>query len=285
MRSILKALLYVAAIAACYWCGFSAYRDYSLLMMDDGDGHARFIKVKSPKKSKAAAVAAEPAEGETPQAATNTPPVKRPAAVVTAPAAGEGEDDAPTTGSTPHVGRLYMHILAHTVGFGVALVVIGLVAAHDFGHLLKFKLGKEVSYVNDRAARNAAYEHAEDVVLKGQTGEAIGLLKESVRQHPTHIHSILRIAELYDKELNDFKNAAQYYEELLKQKLPAEQWGWVAIRLANIYSGKLGRPDAAITLIKRLVATHPQTQAAAKARRRLAQIDRTGLDSGAGKDV
>lgn len=46
MRSVLKALLYAGLLAACYWCGFSAYRDYTLLMMDDGGALSRRARAK-----------------------------------------------------------------------------------------------------------------------------------------------------------------------------------------------------------------------------------------------
>ncbi|MEQ2010312.1 MAG: hypothetical protein ABMA26_26295, partial [Limisphaerales bacterium] len=59
MRSVLKALLYAALIAACYWCGFSAYGDYAQLMMDDGDGLARSARAKPGKSSNAPPAAAD----------------------------------------------------------------------------------------------------------------------------------------------------------------------------------------------------------------------------------
>jgi len=65
MRSVLKALLYAALVAACYWCGFSAYGDYSLLMSDDGDDLARRSRTRS------AATTSAPPKGST----TNAPNV------------------------------------------------------------------------------------------------------------------------------------------------------------------------------------------------------------------
>lgn len=269
MRSVLKALLYAALLAACYWCGFSAYRDYALLMMDDGDALAQRARAK-------------PVKG------TNAPPGKpaaKPAASPKVTAPGEEGDEPVAVRSNRRVGRNYLRLLGYTLGFAAALVVLGFVAAQDFGHLLKFRLGKEVSYVDARSERNALYERAERVALNGQHREAIKLLQSLLAKHPSHAHSVLRIAELYDKELQDYPNAALHYEQLLGLEVPAEQWGWTAIRLANIYSGKLGRPDAALELIQRLATEHPETQAGAKALKRLAKISSAGLDPEAGKDV
>ncbi|HZO85827.1 MAG TPA: hypothetical protein VFC26_11470, partial [Verrucomicrobiae bacterium] len=53
--------------------------------------------------------------------------------------------------------------------------------------------------------------------------------------------------------------------------LPAERWGWAAIHLANLYSGKLNRPDDAAALLRRINDEHPTTAAAKKARERLGE--------------
>ncbi|KAF0174937.1 MAG: hypothetical protein FD161_3479 [Limisphaerales bacterium] len=282
MRSVLKALLYALLLAACYWCGFSAYRDYALLMMEEGDGLTRSVRLKSARSTNAGPATA------TNQAAatlTNQPPVKPSAAAAAITTPGEDGEETATVRTNRRVGRNYFRLLGYTVGFAAAMLVLGFVAAQDFGHLLKFRLGREVSYVDARSERNAQYERAEHLALKGSAHDAIKLLQAIIAKHPNHVHSVLRIAELYDKELHDFPNAALHYEEVLKLKIPDEQWGWVAIRLANIYSGKLGQPQVALDLIRRLAAERPGTQAGAKALKRLAKIASAGLDPEAHGDV
>ena len=281
MRSVLKALLYAALLAACYWCGYSAYRDYSLLMMDDGEGLGRATRSRSSRTTNA-----EPATATNQvAAATNRTAAKPPVAVPEVLVPGEDADETITNRSNRRVGRNYFRLLGYTVGFATAMLVLGLVAAQDFGHLLKFRLGKEVSYVDARSERNAHYERAEHLALKGDHAGAIRLLQTILSKHPTHIHSVLRIAELYDKDLQDFPRAALHYEEVLKLKLPPEQWGWAAIRLSNIYSGKLQQPHAALALINRLAAEHPGTAAGAKALKRLDKISKAGLEPEVGQDI
>ncbi len=150
--------------------------------------------------------------------------------------------------------------------------------------MLKFRLGKEVSYVGARSERTAQYEHAEYLALKGDRQGNIRLLQTILAKHPKHIYSVLRSAELYDKELQDFPRAALHCEEVLKLKLPPEPWGWAAIRPSNIYSGKLQQPHAALAIINRLAAEQPGTAAGAKALKRLAKISDAGLDAEAGRD-
>ena len=285
MRSILKVLLYTALLAACYWCGFSAYGDYAQLMMDDGDGLSRSARVKPGKPGKETNSPPTAANADETLPATNSPPSRKSVASAQTATTGEETDEGIGTRTNHRVGRNYLRLLGYTVGFAVSLLGLGFVAAQDFGHLLKSQLGREVSYVDARSARKAEYDRAERTALKGQHHEAIRLLQAIVAKHPGHIHSILRIAELYDKELHDFQNAALQYEQLLQLKLPPEQWGWIAIRLANIYSGKLNQPRTALELVRRLAAEHPETQAGGKALKRLSRISGAGLDAEAGKDL
>ena len=286
MRSVLKVLLYGVLLASSYWCGNSAYGDYAALMSEEGHDLARRGRTKPAKGTNA-----PPGEVTNGVAAvtSNAPPVKASAKGPGKPAVGvevarPGEEPEETAGG--HVGRRagrsYFHLLGFTLGFAVALLVLGLVAAQDFGHLLKFKLGKEVSYVDARSERNAKLEQAEALVLKGDHVGAVQVLQAVLKQHPQHVHSALRVAELYDKELQDFPRAAQHYEAALALKLPPEQWGWTAIRLANIYSGSLKQPQAALALIRRLAAEHPGTKAGGMALQRLAKISGAGLDPEAG---
>jgi hypothetical protein len=58
------------------------------------------------------------------------------------------------------------------------------------------------------------------------------------------------------------------YEEILKQKLPDERWGWAAVHLCNLYS-KLNQQDKARDLLKRIAEEYPNTAAAKKARSHL----------------
>src|SRR2546429_1724554 len=107
--------------------------------------------------------------------------------------------------------------------------------------------------------------------------EAIQLMRDYLKQNPREQHVALRIAEIYEKDLQNFLAAALEYEEVLKQKLPPERWGWAAIHLCNLYTSKLNQPDKAIALLQRLVTDYSRTAAAEKARKRLAQLEEEGI--------
>jgi predicted Zn-dependent protease len=128
------------------------------------------------------------------------------------------------------------------------------------------------------AMKNPEYEEAEKVWANGQHLEAIQLLRDYLKRHPREQYVALRIAEIYEKELQNHLAAALEYEEILKKRLPPERWGWAAIHLANLYSGKLNKPDEALALLRRIDAEFGQTAAAKKARERLASFETQGTE-------
>ena len=65
--------------------------------------------------------------------------------------------------------------------------------------------------------------------------------------------------------------AALEYEEVLKQKLPPERWGWAAIHLCNLYF-KLNQLDKSVAFLRRVEAELKETAAAEKARKRLEEL-------------
>jgi len=85
------------------------------------------------------------------------------------------------------------------------------------------------------------------------------------------VYVALRIAEIYEKDLGNYVAAALEYEEILKKNLPPERWGWAAVHLANLYSGKMNKTEQATALLRRITAEFPNIAAAKKARERLGE--------------
>ena len=54
--------------------------------------------------------------------------------------------------------------------------------------------------------------------------------------------------------------------------IPKSRWGWAAIHLCNLYSGKLDDSDRALALLQRVASECSETTAGQKARDRLAKI-------------
>jgi tetratricopeptide (TPR) repeat protein len=117
--------------------------------------------------------------------------------------------------------------------------------------------------------KDPEYEKAEEVWANGQHLDAIALMREYLAKNPREQHVAIRIAEIYEKDLGNPLAAALELEEVLRKKLPREKWGWTAVRLSNLYSGRLNQSDKALQLLERIVNEYPETGAAKKARQRL----------------
>ena len=159
----------------------------------------------------------------------------------------------------------------------LSVVGLGLMVAHDVSHYVSGRAIKVLYNDEGEGIANPDYEKAEEEWAKGNLLQAIQLMRDYLKQNPREQHVALRIAEIYEKDLQNFLAAALEYEEVLQQKLPPERWGWAAIHLCNLYTSKLNQSDKAIALLQRIVADYGATGAAEKARKRLAQLEEEGI--------
>src|SRR3989449_7369735 len=171
------------------------------------------------------------------------------------------------------------HLGGWGAGMVLSLVGLGLMVAHDISGLVGGRAMKVLYNDEGEGMANPDYEKAEEEWAKGNFLDAIQLMREYLRRNPREQHVALRIAEIYEKDLDNHLAAALEYEEVLKQKLPPERWGWAAIHLCNVYTSKLNQPDKAIALLQRIVTDYGETAAADKARKRLGQLEEEGLVS------
>lgn len=154
-------------------------------------------------------------------------------------------------------------------GFVLFLLGTGGLAAWDVTQFLGNRAGRSVMAEDYEEHRDPDYEAAEEVWAKGNHLEAVGMMREYLKRNPAEQHVAIRIAEIYEKDLGNFLAAALELEEVLDKRLPREKWGWTAIRLSNLYSGRLNQPDKALGVLNRIVNDYPETAAARKARERL----------------
>ncbi len=172
----------------------------------------------------------------------------------------------------------YAKVMIFGGAFCIALLGLGLIFGHDvsehFGRgVLKHAYNDEGEGMSD-----PEYEIAEQEWADGHHLEAIRLMRDYLQRNPREQHVSIRIAEIYEKDLQNNLAAALEYEEVLKHKLSAERWGWAAIHLCNLYF-KLNQTDKAIDLLRRIDTEYGETAAAEKARKRLALIDGSGDES------
>src|SRR5439155_4573704 len=173
--------------------------------------------------------------------------------------------------------RTDYHLGAWGAGMVLSVVGLGLMVAHDVSHYVSGRAIKVLYNDEGEGITNPDYEKAEEEWAKGNLLQAIQLMRDYLKQNPREQHVALRIAEIYEKDLQNFLAAALEYEEVLQQKLPPERWGWAAIHLCNLYTSKLNQPGKAIALLQRIVAEYSGTAAAEKARNRLAQLEEEGI--------
>jgi tetratricopeptide (TPR) repeat protein len=179
------------------------------------------------------------------------------------PPANPDEIVQPSRGPTGWVG--------YFAGWLVVMLALGILAAYDIAHLAGAGVQKFLYDEDAVVEREPEYDEAEQVWANGQHLEAIQLMRDFLKTRPQAQYAALRIAEIYEKDLGNFLAAALEYEEVLKKNLTPDRWSWAAIHLANLYSGKLNKPERAEELLRRIIAEHPETAAARKARERLGE--------------
>lgn len=152
-----------------------------------------------------------------------------------------------------------------------ATVGLALLGANDISHWFANRAEDLIFNDEGTGIKNPEYEHAQQVWADGKPLEAIQLMREYLKRHPREQFVALHIAEIYENDLKNYVAAALEYEQIIQHKLPPERWGWAAIHLANLYSGKLNKMQPAIELLQRIERDYGQTAAAKKARERLAE--------------
>jgi TolA-binding protein len=165
----------------------------------------------------------------------------------------------------------YARMLAFGGAMFLSIVGLGLLVGHEISHYMGNRVLRSLYNDEGQAASDPEYDLAEQEWANGNHLEAISMMREYLKKNPREQHVALRIAEIYEKDLNNQLAAALEYEEVLKCKLPPDRWGWAAIHLCNLYS-KLNQPDKSVALLRRIDAEYPETPAAEKARKRLEDL-------------
>ena len=170
------------------------------------------------------------------------------------------------------------------VKFAAALICLGGLIAYDVSQILG---NRSIDFIfNDdlKGMKDPEYENAEQAWANGKPLDAIQMMREYLRKHPREQYVALRIAEIYEKDLNNYVAAALEYEQVLTHKLPRERWGWAAIHLCNLYS-KIGKTNETVALLRRVAEEYSETAAARKARKRLAMFESAGDATSLGMDL
>lgn len=157
--------------------------------------------------------------------------------------------------------------------FFLSLVALALLIARDIAEWFAGRAVKTLSNDEDDLVIDNTYEDAEKLWANGEPIQAVEMFRVYLKKFPKNVHANFRIAEIYEKDLNNFVAAALEYEDLLAKNLPRERWGWAAIHLCNLYTGKLNQPEKGLDLLRRVRDEYGDTPAGEKASLRLLQIE------------
>jgi tetratricopeptide (TPR) repeat protein len=162
-------------------------------------------------------------------------------------------------------------------GFLAALIALGLVCAYDVTQHFGWRFERWFLQGGRPADPTPELEEAQRLRAKGQALDAIRLLREFLEKNPGEYQVMSRIAEIYNHDMENYLAAALEYEELLKRKIPDEEWGWAALHLAKLY-GRLNRPEESVALLERIETEYGHTLAARRARKAREQMGAVGPD-------
>lgn len=243
---------------------------------------AKSSKASKPAKggaTNALVVAASGSEG----GATNLASTNRPAVPPTASGGGTNEgtnaeeasaepspekESIPTQQGSGVSGRGFADLVTWGLLAVVSVVVLGILVAYDVSHFVGQRAAKALFEDDPGEIPENLYEQVEKAYGAGDFLESVRLLREYAKENPRAAHAQIRIAEIYEKDLNNPLAAALEYEEVMLLPLGAERRGWTGIHLVNLYN-RLEKPDQAIAMMQKIIAECPDTPAALKARERL----------------
>ncbi|MEC7882107.1 MAG: hypothetical protein VYB35_04295, partial [Verrucomicrobiota bacterium] len=164
-------------------------------------------------------------------------------------------------------------LVGYIAGMLVSILTFAFFVARDVGNLAGNRIAKGFYNKSEKSEKADLYEEAEQLWADGAYIESIDALRNYTEKYPGEFHAHQRIAEIYENDLASYRAAALEYESILTMDLPTKRWGWAAIHLCNLYSGKLGETEKALELLRRVADECADTTPGQKAKERLAKID------------
>ncbi len=285
MNRTVKIILYLVLLTAACVLTVKFHHTYQAVMRSSprGDAEPREL-VRPPRTRNKPALTNAPAVTNTvtdtnvaadinPPAVTNVvAPTNQVAATNPAAGAPGSSTNAPSGLATAPSEPTLSTLMVYGIGLFATVLFLGLLLAHDFSDFVAERFTRFMLSQEGEETKAPEYDQAEQLAMDGRPLEAIQMMRDFLKKKPRKLYVAIRIAEIYEKDLGNYLAAALEYEEVLKHRLRPEQWGWAAIHLANLYTGKLNQTDKALALLHRIDHEYGHTAAAVKARSRLAQL-------------
>ena len=274
MNLIAKIVLYSLLAVATLFFGHRFFTSFSQRMNQTASLRSASFDRADDARSPADTVAPDAAATNAAADLTTNPPTP-------------GTTNAPLAAASPPSARAGKSPLVAVWGFLalLSLLTLGLLVGNEVSHYIAHRVHREL--YNDQGGDMAdpLYDQAEQVWANGDHLEAIRLMRSYLQANPHRLHAALRIAEIYEKDLNNPLAAALEYEEVLEHKFGPERWGWAAVHLCNLYN-RLNQPQKAEALLQRVVGECAGTGPAKKAREHLGlPVEDPEGEVGAGESV
>ena len=122
------------------------------------------------------------------------------------------------------------------------------------------------------------FSYQQSLVMQGKVDEALASYEELIAARPDAIEPRIRAAELYGREREGARRAAELFREA--QRIRSIEPGrdiYATNRLVDLLIGPLRDPGRAVVELRKLIDRYPRSIAAAHAREALARIKREML--------
>lgn len=165
-------------------------------------------------------------------------------------------------GFNPVLGGLLGFVVVFALSF-VGIIAVSRLAGASFS-----------AFIQPQGTYEETFSFEDSLLARGNYPEAIAAFERHVAKGTGGLPMLMRTADLHAKH-GDVKRAAELYR--LAQQAPdasAESHMYATNRLIDLYMGPLANPDAAVSELRRLIATHPSSDAAKHARAALVNLKR-----------
>lgn len=130
------------------------------------------------------------------------------------------------------------------------------------------------AFIQPQGTYEETFSYEDSLLARGNYAEAIAAFERHAAEGRGGATVVIRAADLHVKH-GDPKRAAELFREAQRRPgLAAESHMYVTNRLIDLYTGPLANADAAVSELRRLIATHPSSDAAKHARTALVNLKR-----------
>ena len=188
------------------------------------------------------------------------------------------------------VAGMYIQSAGH--GLIAFLFVLGVTSVHGMSWrtfaaslgagILTGGLGPALGYLASRCASHVVFggsstpyvpqhSYQDSLIQQGRLAEALESFEALIAEQPSGVDVRIRAAELYVKNENSVKRAAELFREV--QRIDGISIGndvYATNRLVDLFIGPLDNPSRALVELRRLIDRYPGTSAANRARDTLA---------------